>query len=404
MALGADFGLFMVAMSFASQSTILPAFAAHLGAPNLAIGAIPAAMTLGWFLPQLLGAHHTRRLDRRLPFVLRWTAGERLPFLVLAAVAFTVAERAPGAALTSLLGMLLVIATTGGWLMPAWMDIVSRCVPAGRRGRFFGVTNMLAGVAGFAGSLLTAWILARVAAPASYGVCFLLAAVFMGLSWWALALVREPPVESVAAPLALGGFVRMSARLLGRDRNLAWFLAARALSAVGSMAIAFYTVYALRVLRADEWQVGIYTMAMLAGQVVGNAGLGWVADHAGHRVTLAAGALAAAAASATALAAPSPEGFALVFALAGLYHAAISVSGQNALLDFATEPDERPTYLGVANTALAPVFTAMPILAGLIADQAGFAVVFGLALAGGLAGGAVLALRVREPGRAAAGA
>jgi hypothetical protein len=33
---------FLVGLSFASQSTILPAFAAHLGASNLVIGAIPA--------------------------------------------------------------------------------------------------------------------------------------------------------------------------------------------------------------------------------------------------------------------------------------------------------------------------------------------------------------------------
>jgi hypothetical protein len=49
--LGTDYGLFMVGLTFASQSTILPAFAASLGAPNVLIGAIPAVMTLGWFLP-----------------------------------------------------------------------------------------------------------------------------------------------------------------------------------------------------------------------------------------------------------------------------------------------------------------------------------------------------------------
>ena len=39
-ALGADYALFVVGLAFASQSTILPAFAAHLGAPNVVIGAI----------------------------------------------------------------------------------------------------------------------------------------------------------------------------------------------------------------------------------------------------------------------------------------------------------------------------------------------------------------------------
>ena len=48
LALGLDYGLFMVGLAFASQTTILPAFAAWLGAPNVLIGAIPAVMTLGW--------------------------------------------------------------------------------------------------------------------------------------------------------------------------------------------------------------------------------------------------------------------------------------------------------------------------------------------------------------------
>ena len=60
--LGADYGLFLVGLAFASQSTILPAFAAWLGAPNVVIGAIPAVMTLGWFLPSLFAAGHTETL------------------------------------------------------------------------------------------------------------------------------------------------------------------------------------------------------------------------------------------------------------------------------------------------------------------------------------------------------
>ena len=58
-ALGIDFGLFLIGLSFASQSTILPAFAAHLGASNVVIGAIPALMTLGWNLPSLFAAGYT---------------------------------------------------------------------------------------------------------------------------------------------------------------------------------------------------------------------------------------------------------------------------------------------------------------------------------------------------------
>ena len=95
LALGADFALFLIGLSFASQSTILPAFAEALGASNVVIGAIPALMTVGWFLPSLLVAGHTETLRYRLPFVLRWTVWERVPFVALALLAFFVAGPAP---------------------------------------------------------------------------------------------------------------------------------------------------------------------------------------------------------------------------------------------------------------------------------------------------------------------
>src|SRR3990167_8981612 len=143
-ALGGDYALFLVGFSFASQSTILPAFAEHLRAPNIVIGAIPAVMTVGWFLPSLFAAGHTETLARRLPFVLRYSIWERAPFLVLALAAFLLAEPAPALTLGLLLVMLLAITGAGGALMPAWMDVVGRTIPTTLRGRFFAVASALA--------------------------------------------------------------------------------------------------------------------------------------------------------------------------------------------------------------------------------------------------------------------
>src|ERR671924_1753870 len=147
-ALGADYGLFMVGLSFASQATILPAFAAYLGAPNVVIGAIPAVMTLGWFLPSLFAAGHTEALTRKLPFLMKWTLWERVPFLVMALLAFFTAERWPGLTLWLTLLMLSIITGVGGFLMPAWMDLIARALPTTIRGRFFALSNFVAGLAG----------------------------------------------------------------------------------------------------------------------------------------------------------------------------------------------------------------------------------------------------------------
>jgi MFS family permease len=403
-ALGIDFGLFGVGLSFASQSTILPAFAAHLGASNLIIGAIPALMTLGWNLPSLFAAGYTESLAQKLPFVLRYTIWERLPFLVLAAVAFFVARPAPNLALTFTLVMLLTITSAGGLLMPAWMDIVGRAVPVGLRGRFFAVSSLLGGAGGLLGSILTAWVLARLAAPMGYGVCFLLAALFMGLSYVALAQVREPRGASVDAAPPLGAYLRRVGRVLRTDHNLAWYLLSRGLGFVGMMASGFYTVYALRRFGAPDWAVGVFTTALVVGQMGGNLVLGSIADRFGHLVSLMIGMATLLLANAVAISAPTLQAFTVVFLLQGVQLAAANVSGLNVLLEFAPEAAARPTYVGLGTTLMTPVAFGAPLLAGLMADLFGFGPVFVTAGAGALASAALLIARVHEPRHRPSGA
>jgi MFS family permease len=392
-----------VGLAFASQATILPAFAASLGAPNVVIGAIPAVTTLGWLLPSLFVAGHTETLGSKLPFVLRYTIWERAPYLALALTAFLVAERAPTLALGLVLVVLLVMTGVSGALLPAWMDIVGHAIPVMVRGRFFAVWSIIASLGGLAASFATASILAAVPAPASYGVCFLAASLCMALSYAVLILTREPPAAVPPAErVPLLAYLARIPPLLRRDRNMAWFLAARSFAVIGVMGSGFFTVYALRVLGAPAWQPGVFTTMLLIGQVAGNLVFGWVADRLGHRLVLAAGTASMAGASLVALAAPSVDLLLLTFFLDGVYDAAVGVSGLNILLELAPAAGERPTYVGLGRTAVAPVAFGAPLLAGLLADAAGFPSVFAVATGFSVVGLALLLIRVRDPRHEAA--
>jgi len=397
LALGLDYGLFMVGLAFASQTTILPAFAAWLGAPNVVIGAIPAVMTLGWFLPQLFMAAHTATLPRKLPFVIRWTLFERLPFPALALVAFLLAERAPALALTLTLLMLLMTTVIGGVLMPAWLDIIARAVPARLRGRLFGLSALGAGLVGFGASALTAHALATLPPSAGYGLCFVGSSVCMVLSYIALLYVREPPGGPVAPPVALRAHLARVPGLLRRDRNLSWFLAARACAIVGQMATGFYTVYALTAWQAPASQPAVFTGLLVAGTVAGTLAFAWLADHAGHRLVILAGMAATLAANVVALASPTLSTYGLVLVLAGVQQAAFSVSNMAVLLEFSPSVDEHPIYVGLGMTSLAPFAFAAPLAAGLLADALGFRAVFGMASVGSVVGLTMLATLVRDP-------
>jgi MFS family permease len=107
-------------------------------------------------------------------------------------------------------------------------------------------------------------------------------------------------------------------------------------------------------------------------------------------------------AAATALAAlvaclaGSPAWLWVTFGLLGVAIAAGSVSGPNIILEFCA-PEDRPTYIGLTNTILAPVATLGPIIGGWLATWAGYRVMFGGAACLALAGGVLMAIWVREP-------
>src|SRR6185503_8027788 len=279
------------------------------------------------------------------------------------------------------------------------MDLIGRAVPTEMRGRFFALSSLAAGVVGFGASAVVTDVLARVPAPGSYGVCFLLASICLGLSWVALAFVREPEGRITREPVPLGAYLARVPGLLGRDRNLSWFLAARAFTIAGMMANGFYTVYALGAWSTSPGQAGVFTALLVVGHALGTLAFGWIADHAGHRLVLLAGAGAAVAANVVALLASSLGAFEAVFVLAGLHTAAINVSALNVLLEFAPSQDERPTYIGLGSTAMAPVAFATPLLGGVMADALGFRTVFVVALIAGSVGLLMLATRVHDPRR-----
>jgi len=80
-ALGADYALFVVGLTLASQSTLLPAFAAT-GRAQCRHRRDPGRDDARLVPASLFAAGH-EALPRKLPFILRYTVWERVPFAVL---------------------------------------------------------------------------------------------------------------------------------------------------------------------------------------------------------------------------------------------------------------------------------------------------------------------------------
>jgi MFS family permease len=128
--------------------------------------------------------------------------------------------------------------------------------------------------------------------------------------------------------------------------------------------------------------------------------LGWIGDRWSHRAAMQIGVAASALSGLVAWWAPSANWFYLVFSLAGVANASIWTVGLAMVAEFGTE-SQRPAYIGLANTLIAPATILAPFVGGWIAEASGYPSTFLVSAVAGLATFVVLQRFVRDPRRLA---
>jgi MFS family permease len=394
-----DGGFFGLAIGFASFGTILPLFVASMTDSATLIGLVPAIHIAGWLLPQLFTANFTARLRRYKRTVLLATIHERIPFLGFAIVALLLPQIGVGAGLVLTFLLLTWQGLGGGFAANPWTSMISKIIPSESRGTFFGTQAAIANLCISGAAVGAGYLLGGLDTPFDFTACFLVASLFFTLSFFALALTREPADYDKVIEESPPPFWHGAGRILKRDRNFNWFLGARILSQFATMGFAFYIVYALRRFQMDEVTAGYLTAALTISQTVANASMGWLGDRVGHRLMLILGAAGATLSSLLAWIAPSLGWFFPIFMLAGFANVSIWTNGMTMTVDFSGEA-ERPFYIGLAQTLTAPATIIAPIAGGWIADTQGFASTFALSTLLSVIMMAILIFLVKEPRKA----
>jgi MFS family permease len=279
--------------------------------------------------------------------------------------------------------------------------MIGKIIPSDRRGAFFGMqagfANVLASISAFVAGVF----LEKLPSPLDYVLCFMACSAALVVSWFFLRATREEDVEplvlNAASPLA-SAFWGDLGRILKRDGRFRWFLTARIFSQVALMGFAFYTVYAVRTHGVSEMVVGGMTTTMLATQIAGNMSMGWIGDRWSRKGMMEVGLVAAGLSALLAWWAPSAGWFYLVYALAAIGNVSVWTIGLAMSLDFGEE-SERPAYVGLANTLVAPANILAPFIGGWLADLYGYPVAFAISAAGSLAAALIFHLKVDEHSR-----
>ena len=368
----------------ASYVTIIPLFLSYLTESTALIGFAATLFHIGWQVPQLLTSGYVAGLSRYKPTVLTMTLIERLPFFGLALVALALPAIGADAALVLTLILLGIQSLGGGFTGTAWQSMISKIMPAHFLGSFFGIQSAAVNLFGAGGALLASVILERLAHPGSFVLLFAVAGLSLMISFVFLALTYEPrsAPRDIVAGLGWRAFAARLRGILRSDQNFRWFLLARGLTSLSLTAVSFYTIFGIRRFDLSPEFVGGLTSVLLLSNMLTSAVIGWAGERWGLRRVLILANILTVLAIAIALTAADARWFYLVFALTGIVNSTQWSTIMTITVQFCTVA-ERPFYIGMANSLIAPVTVFAPIIGGWLVDAVSFELSFGIfALAG----------------------
>ncbi|MDM9584324.1 MULTISPECIES: MFS transporter [unclassified Nostoc] len=389
-------GFFGFGSGFASFFTILPLFVSTLTDSALLIGLIPAIPRLGWQLPQLLTANKVARLQCYKPTVMLLTIHQKLPFLGLALVALLQLELNHQTILLLTFAILIWQGLGGGVSATAWQSMIAKIVPSRKLGIFYGTLAASGNFMSICGAAIAGLLLKEIAQPFNFALCFLCASLAMALSWFFMSRTREPVNTTSSAFETRREFWDSVGVILRCDENFRCFVIARMISQLALMPLPFYTLYAVHQYGMGEASVGLITTLLMVTQTIAGLVLGWLGDRTGRKLVLETGCIACAFSSVLACLAPNANWFYLVFIGAGIGMMALQNIAAVMTLEFGNQY-QRPAYIGLGNTLVAPATILAPLLGGWIVENIDYRTTFLVAAIGALVTTLLLHVGVSDP-------
>ncbi len=395
-ALATDSALFTMGMSLISSTTVLPAFVAALTDSEMLVGVASGLSAGAWLLPQLVIASVVAHKSRLKPIIVTTALLSRPLFLLAGLAILFLGATHPAVTLAIVLATITVFFTADAVVSVPWFALLGKLIPATRRGRVIGISQIVGGVGGIAAGGAVRYLLSEesaIAFPTNFAILYMSASIVLIFSGLALAGVREPrvPAESKDPPSALE-VLRALPRIVAQDRPFQRMQLVRILAGFVALASSFYVLHATRELGLPMGSTGLFVSAQVAGTLAAGFATSLLQDRWGPLVHMRVVIVVACLAPALGLIISSLAGTlgpAALYPYLGLFFFLGIVSGSmswpyfNWILEYADEA-RRPLYIGVSNTLGALTMLAYP-LGGWIVSTLSYPTAFGVALAFGVA-------------------
>jgi MFS family permease len=383
-------------MRLVNAPTFLPAYVAALAGADWAVGIARGVQYLGMFLSPVLGATIIEHRRRVLPVGFLIGGLMRVQILGLALGGLFLAAPWSLASAWLFLGLFGFFLGIQGVVFNV---LVGKVIPVEKRGLLMGLRNALAGITAFVVALLAGrGLIERDLLGNGYAATFLLAFALTSLGLSILLFVHEPESPGIRDRSRVGQRLRELPGLLRADPAFTRYFVARALAAMGRMAVPFYVLYAGQRMEIGGRELGTLTGAFVLMQSVPNLAWGLIADRLGFRavflaaLTLWIGAV---------LLLMQTTGFGWLVAVFGALGAGLGgfqMSAQNLVLEFGSRRN-LPMRVAVANSASELVAALGAAVGGLLTLVVPHVAIFWTAIVFQVAALTIVAFFVDEPRR-----
>ncbi len=395
--LTADGMFFFLGMIFISFESVLPVFLARLGAPRVAIALVPVAVALGVNMPSLFAVSRIEAARSKRSYVLRNAVWQRLPWGVVALATPLLALGHAGWLIAIILTATLVATVAGGFVIPAFFDIVASTVPVEKRGTLFAMRSVLSYLFGIGGGIVVRVVLDRLAFPGNFALLYGIATIVLFAGMLAFSFIRVPEKEADASSPQRARRIPVGQRIrtvLGGNPNFRWYIVSRGLLILAFATTSFFPVYLVEEFGLPDSASGIFAVITAATFILVNPIFGRIGNRVGYKPIFIVSFLSLAAAAVVGLIGiPAPAAYALVVLTATSQ--SVNLLAWNMTVEFAPE-GQVPSYIGVSGFFIGLV-APLAVFTGLIVDAFGYGALFAMTGITALAGLAVMALRVEEP-------
>jgi MFS family permease len=401
----------IVSMGFAffTVETVMAGLVYQLTGDTRAVGVLVSVQAIGWLWPQIIVGSYIEHRERKKPV---YTISACLRFGSMLAISILIYywEGSPWNLYLLIVGLWIIFSSSGGVCVLPFTDVVAKSIPSAWRPMLWAYRQLIGGVLGFLASFVVMYILSErsgIPYPKQYALLTFVGTCICGVAYILFIMTREKiePVTAQRVPMVT--FAKRGPVIFGRDAGYRRFFWFKVFWAVGIMSQSLFVPFAMAYFDASAKLTGTFTGVILLVGGVSSFVWGRVSQRFGEIVLFRVSALVLLLSPLSALVLyglyhypPARElvslhfvtPFVLMFGLGTVAINGVSIASFVHLLALCP-PERRFSYIAFMNTISVPLML-LPIVAGVMAREASYALAFGCGAAGAL-GAFVLACQMK---------